>query len=199
MLRKIFDSSEEYKEEFFQEYLEKNKEILQAALGTVFYAYNYVLPKFQLGSNGGIPDFIVVSGQSNSFVVNIVELKLPYEMRFKKSGEFSKVVNDAICQVSRYKCWIDNNLDYFKKTLCDSIKKIDNEFNDSFAYNRRFNVQMNIIIGRRSDLDKYENNRNAEEGIRPKIISYDRLVDCEEKLIYMQDNNIPFRNFRSVD
>ena len=80
-----------------------------------------MLPQFALGSDGGKPDFIVVSGQSNSFWVHVVELKLPTVKRFTDKDMPSMDLRNDMAQVDGYSRWIDDNMDYFKSILLNVL------------------------------------------------------------------------------
>lgn len=98
-----------------------------AILGT-----DFVLPQFRLGSDGGIPDFIIVTGQSYSFEVHVVDLKLPSLRRFNKDDSISSDLNKAISQVQVYKSWIEDNLQYFKESLKSWITEKYTDFYEDF-------------------------------------------------------------------
>lgn len=171
-----------------QEYLEKNPYILIKAIGVPDWTFNFVLPQFHLGSRYRA-DFIIVSGQSSSYEVTIVELKRPNARLYTKQGNLSRDLNTAQTEINNYRQWIKDNMQEFKKNLVDEIKKLDSTFPEVFDWTRRFHINSKVVIGRRKEYTVTICDRifNMEElGI--SIISYDRLVDVENKILNVFNN-----------
>ncbi len=181
------------KEADIQAYLERHNYILKASIGQAFLAHNIVLPQFRLGSDGGIPDFIVVTGQSYSFEIHVVDLKLPTLKRFNNDDSISSELKNAITQVKLYKAWIEDNLEYFRDVLKDCIVNMEPDFDENFNLCRRFNITADLIAGRRSDLNKKR--RCIARDLAVRLISYDRLLETENRLLEMMSKNIPFEYF----
>lgn len=189
MLDEIIRTNDEH---MIQKYLEKHSEILVASIGTANWAYNYVLPQFRLGDDG-VVDFVVMTGQSDSYWIHIVELKLPEDIQFNKDGSYRKALNKALSQVNVYQSWIEEHLIYFKELLSKRISEKDSDFNENFEFTRRFIIYADIIIGRRENLTA--ENRKITSSLYnnfTSIISYDRLIETEKRLNEMLRNNIPF-------
>ena len=189
-------------EKVIQKYIEDHDYILSASVGEISWAYNFVLPHIHLG-DGKIPDFIVVNGQSDSYWIYMVDLKLPNEKRFNKNGSFCNKLNQAVTQVRGYEYYGNQHTDELRDILCkeiinrygdqlDSSDKQSLESYNFFNKTRRFIVQGYIIIGRRNDLTEtaaWQTSNLKDSGI--SIISYDRLVEAENRFVEMVKNNIP--------
>lgn len=188
------------REESIQKYLEENPQILTATFGMPEWAYNIVIPKFRFGSDY-ISDFVIITGQSYSYWIYLIELEPATEKIFNKNGNYAKRLNNAIKQVDEWGDWINRNENYFKESLLNSIKKIDCAFQETFDYTRRFIVIKKIIIGKRTMLTEEDNRRRAIEyekkGI--EIVTYDRLVDSENKIKKMQKEGKNFSRFLYED
>ena len=195
MLDEIIKTNDEHK---IQKYIEDHPEILMASIGTANWAYNYVLPQFRFG-NEGIADFVVMTGQSDSYWIHIVELKLPEDIQFNQDGSFRKPLNKALSQVNGYRTWIEEHMDYFKESLLKRIVEIDTDFKENFDVTRRFIICVDIIIGRRENLSS-ENRKITSSfyGNNTSIISYDRLVETEKRLDEMLRHKVPF-HFYGLD
>ena len=133
------------KELKIQAYLEAHTYVLKAAVGVPEWAFNYVIPQFRLGSDYRA-DFIVFAGQSNSYEITIVELKRPSASLYTKKSILSKELNTACMELYKYRKWINNNIDEFKKKLVYEIKKQDSMFEESFDWTRRFHILSLIHI-----------------------------------------------------
>lgn len=179
-----------------QKYLADNEKILIAAFGNPFWFYNIVLPQFRFGSDI-VCDFAIVSGQSYSYEIHLIELKPSDSKIFTKKGLYAKDLNKAIKQVNDSENWINKNISYFQESLLKTIKKRFPDFDESFQSSRRFNVFRYIVIGRRTMLTDENNERRKQEREHSNldIISYDRLIDVENKLKDMEENQIPFSKF----
>lgn len=136
---------ESSKEEDVQSYLSKNRQILLAAFGN-HWMVNECIPKFRFG-NEYVSDFVIVTGQSFSYDITLVELEPPTERPFTQAGKFAKRLNDAIGQVNDWFAWIHDNEDYFRKSLSRAMKngygarQIERPYN-----NERPGFQMGIVI-----------------------------------------------------
>lgn len=195
-LEDILKTNQELK---IQEYLEKHLLILKVAIGVPDWAFNYILPQFRLGSRYRA-DFIVVTGQSNSYEVTIVELKRPGASLYTKQGIRSNDLNIACVEVDNYRRWIGDNTEEFKKNLFEEIKKKDPTFVEKFNWTRRFHICSKIVIGRRDKLTSEICDKNFDmENIGVSIISYDRLIDAEKKLSEMFEKNVGLELYRYDD
>ena len=193
MLEDILDKN---REEILQQYLEQHKEILIAAFGAPGWFYNLVLPKFKFGSDY-ISDFVVFTGQSYSYWIKLIELEPSTSLIFTKQGDYAQRLNHAIKQVDEWSVWIKRNEPYFRDCLQKELKKKYPSFDETLKHTRRFIVSSNIIIGRRDMLSDEDNKRRAQEYEKSNldIITYDRLVDIERKIVQDNKEGKPFSRF----
>lgn len=175
-------------EKSLQEYLENHSTVLIDAVANPFWAFNYVMPHFKLGSDL-IPDFLIMSGQSNSYFIKIIELKRPGDRLFNKNKTISKQLNIVNTQLEQYTHWIEGHLDEFKKILHKGLSMIDKEFSENFSWTRRFVVEAYVIIGRRNENE--EELKAEKEKPDYSIVSYDRLVDIEKRIHEMESKGVP--------
>ena len=193
MLDELLDNS---KEEILQQYLEQHKKILIAAFGQPEWVYNFVLPKFKFGSDY-ISDFVVFTGQSYSYWIKLIELEPSTSQVFTKQGDYAQRLNHAIKQVDEWSDWIKRNEPYFRDCLQKALQKEYPSFSETLDYTRRFIVSSKIVIGRRAILSVDDNKRRAQEYEKSNldIITYDRLVDIEQKITQTEKEGKPFSRF----
>ena len=193
MLDELLDNSEE---EILQQYLEQHKKILIAAFGQPEWVYNFVLPKFKFGSDY-ISDFVVFTGQSYSYWIKLIELEPSTSQVFTKQGDYAQRLNHAIKQVDEWSDWIKRNEPYFRDCLQKALQKEYPSFSETLDYTRRFIVSSKIVIGRRATLSVDDNKRRAQEYEKSNldIITYDRLVDIEQKITQTEKEGKPFSRF----
>ena len=187
MLQDLIESNA--KELDIQNYLSHHEEILIASIGQPFWFNNIVLSQFHFDPGGGVPDFLVIAGQSYTYEIHIVEIKLPSLKIFNKDCSLNSEVNKAVCQAHRYKTWIEKNMDYFKRILLSTILGKYPDFDDDFDY-KEIKVSIDIVAGRRekSDSDK----SSAIQSLNARVMSYDRLIGAEKRLEEMREKNVPF-------
>ena len=193
MLDELLDNS---KEEILQQYLEQHKKILIAAFGQPEWVYNFVLPKFKFGSDY-ISDFVVFTGQSYSYWIKLIELEPSTSQVFTKQGDYAQRLNHAIKQVDEWSDWIKRNEPYFRDCLQKALQKEYPSFSETLDYTRRFIVSSKIVIGRRATLSVDDNKRRAQEYEKSNldIITYDLLVDIEQKITQTEKEGKPFSRF----
>ena len=193
MLDELLDNS---KEEILQQYLEQHKKILIAAFGQPEWVYNFVLPKFKFGSDY-ISDFVVFTGQSYSYWIKLIELEPSTSQVFTKQGDYAQRLNHTIKQVDEWSDWIKRNEPYFRDCLQKALQKEYPSFSETLDYTRRFIVSSKIVIGRRATLSVDDNKRRAQEYEKSNldIITYDRLVDIEQKITQTEKEGKPFSRF----
>lgn len=193
MLDELLDNS---KEEILQQYLEQHKKILIAAFGQPEWVYNFVLPKFKFGSDY-ISDFVVFTGQSYSYWIKLIELEPSTSQVFTKQGDYAQRLNHAIKQVDEWSDWIKRNEPYFRDCLQKALQKEYPSFSETLDYTRRFIVSSKIVIGRRATLSVDDNKRRSQEYEKSNldIITYDRLVDIEQKITQTEKEGKPFSRF----
>ena len=193
MLDELLDNS---KEEILQQYLEQHKKILIAAFGQPEWVYNFVLPKFKFGSDY-ISDFVVFTGQSYSYWIKLIELEPSTSQVFTKQGDYAQRLNHAIKQVDEWSDWIKRNEPYFRDCLQKALQKEYPSFSETLDYTRRFIISSKIVIGRRATLSVDDNKRRAQEYEKSNldIITYDRLVDIEQKITQTEKEGKPFSRF----
>ena len=192
-LRNIMLSS---KEEDSQKYLENNPQILLSAFANR-WAVNEIIPKFKFGTEF-ISDFVVVSGQSWSYDIYLIELEPPTASPFNKDGTYSQRLNGAMKQINEWLDWVRINEAYFRRSLAS---KMNDYYGKSQIYDeprilddyRRFFIHSKIIIGCRNHLTKKDNRSRATirsmHNNQLEIIPYDRLAEIEESESYQKDVN----------
>ncbi len=180
-LSEILDNS---REEVVQKYFEQKPSILLAAFGDRWNV-NECIPKFKFG-NEFVSDFVIVSGQSFSYNITLIELEPPTERIFTQAGKYGKRLNDSIGQLNDWLSWINDNMDYFKRSIAKKIKSGYGASQIVDLQTRRLFVSTKIIIGRRSMLTEEDNKRRAtilaQTNKTLEIIPFDRLVEIEEQL-----------------
>lgn len=193
MLDELLDNN---REEKLQQYLEQHKNILIAAFGQPEWVYNLVLPKFKFGSDY-ISDFVVFTGQSYSYWIKLIELEPSTSPIFTKQGDYAQRLNHAIKQVDEWSDWIKRNEPYFRDCLQKELQKKYPSFNETLDYTRKFIVSSKIVIGRRDLLSVENNKRRAQEYEKSNldIVTYDRLVYIEKKIIQAEKEGKPFSRF----
>ena len=196
---RLVDVLKNDKELKIQAYLEAHTYVLKAAVGVPEWAFNYVIPQFRLGSDYRA-DFIVFAGQSNSYEITIVELKRPSASLYTKKSILSKELNTACMELYKYRKWINNNIDEFKKKLVYEIKKQDSMFEESFDWTRRFHIYSKVVIGRREKLTREICDKNFDlEEAGVGIMSYDRLIDAENRITEMMEKGINLNLYHNDD
>ena len=167
------------KEEDSQAYLAAHPQILLSAFAKQ-WDVNELIPKFRFGTEF-VSDFVIVSGQSFSYSIYLIELEPPTINPFNKDGIPSQRLNKAMGQIYDWLDWIRKNEGYFKESL---YSKMDNEYGkEQIRSSRRFFVSSKIIIGQRNHMTEKDNHTRAtiREERKLEIVPYDRLVDIEEK------------------
>ena len=181
------------REEDVQQYLTENPHILLAAFGS-HWAVNECIPKFRFGTEY-VSDFVIVTGQSFSYDITLIELEPPTERPFTKAGKFAKRLNNAIGQVNDWFAWIHENEDYFRKSLSKEMKDGYGASQITFpggpgglerrSRHRDF-ICAKIVIGRREMLTEDDDKRRAtilhqtQKGI--EILPFDRLLELESRM-----------------
>ena len=179
---------ESAREEDSQQYLTQNMDILVAAFGGGWMV-NECIPKFRFGTEY-ISDFVIVTGQSFSCDIVLVELEPPTDNPFTKAGKYAKRLNDAMGQVNDWFAWIHDNQDYFHRSLAkemDYSEAVDTGLADSPSRGRGLDfISAKIVIGRRKMLSDDDNKRRAtilkQTNKTIEIVPYDRLLEMESKL-----------------
>lgn len=170
-LKDVIDNADS--EEDIQQYLKVNpKPLVQHLVGG---HGRWVIPKAKLGSNL-VTDFILGVKHSYGYEWTLVELESHSKKLFKKSGEFTAMLNQAINQIEDWRHWLKDNRDYATRSLAENglgLTSIDQ------------NAQGHILIGRDSQFntmdaeakarsDNYR--RSANNDRRIKIHTYDYLL-----------------------
>ena len=127
----------------------------------------------------------------------MIELEPSTSSIFTKQGDYAQRLNHAIKQVDEWSDWIKRNEPYFRDCLQKELKKKYPSFDETLQHTRRFIVSSNIIIGRRDMLSDEDNKRRAQEYEKSNldIITYDRLVDLERKIVQDNKEGKPFSRF----
>jgi len=171
------------KEEDSQAYLAAHPQILLSAFANQ-WDVNELIPKFRFGAEF-VSDFVIISGQSYSYSIYLIELEPPTIKPFNNDGTYSQRLNQAMGQINKWRCWIRTNEDYFRESLA---KRMDNGYGKEEillkSRSRGFFIFSKIIIGQRSHMTEEDNHTRAtiRESHKLEIVPYDRLVDIEEKM-----------------
>lgn len=172
------------REETVQKYLQQNPIILNSAFG-LKWAANECFPKFKFG-NEFISDFVIISGQSYSYDITLIEIEPPTEKIFTKNGKYAKRLNEAIGQCNDWLSWINENVEYFKTSVSKKFKDGYKAYEMQPQFMHRIFVSCKIIIGRRNMLTDDDNKRRAtifaQSNKTLEIVPYDRLVEIEKNL-----------------
>ena len=193
-MSKFSDILNSPREEDVQQYLTNHSGVLLAAFGSN-WAVNECIPKFKFG-NEYVSDFVIVTGQSFSYDIILIELEPPTEKPFTKSGKYAKRLNDAIGQVNDWFAWIHDNEDYFRSSLARKMKNFLGacQIKDHRHLRKRHRqfLSAKIVIGRREMLTEEDDKRRAtvysqtNKGI--EILPYDRLLEIEQALKNSEPN-----------
>lgn len=172
MLRDKLDE----KEEEIHNYLKKNEEILKKGFGK--WTHNKVISKLTLGSDYEV-DFIVISYQSATLEISLIELKRANVKIFNKDKTYSKDLNKAINQITAYEEWIIKNEKKFKEELTKRINSDSENLFDQFE----IYISKYIVIGRKEEGKEKENKKRAyiHKMQNIDILTYDRLIKIEEE------------------
>lgn len=137
------------------------------------------------------------TGQSYSYWIKLIELEPSTSQVFTKQGDYAQRLNHAIKQVDEWSDWIKRNEPYFRDCLQKALQKEYPSFSETLDYTRRFIVSSKIVIGRRATLSVDDNKRRAQEYEKSNldIITYDRLVDIEQKITQTEKEGKPFSRF----
>lgn len=130
---------------------------------------SWVIPKKRLGSEHET-DFLIAQKASDGFVWYAVELERPQAKMFNKNGDPSALLNHAIRQISDWRDWLSENLDYATKPHHRSGLNLTDIHPE---------LEGIIIIGRDAEVDRRATaprRRRLERVHRVKIETYDWLL-----------------------
>lgn len=169
------------REERVQQFLAQNPGILLDAFGHP-WTVNQCIPKLKLGLEF-VTDFVIVTGQSYSYDIILVELEPPDARPFTAGGKYARRANDALGQINDWFSWLEINHAYFLTSVANALDSIygTSQLGGSFGAKRKIFISAKIIIGRRDMLSEEDNGRRtalyASTGKRIEIVPYDRLLD----------------------
>jgi hypothetical protein len=188
--KNILNSS---KEEDVQSFLKNNSKILLSTFAND-WVVNECIPKFRFG-NEFISDFVIVSGQSFSYDIILIELEPPTSKPFTKQGVYAKRLNQALAQINEWNSWIENNLDYFRNSLSKQMEHgygINQLTGMDLKKRGREFISSKIIIGKRSMYSEEDNKNRAtlysQTSKKIEILPYDRLLEVSKKLTQIEKN-----------
>ena len=84
-MHEFHDALNNSREEDVQQYLTSHCDVLLAAFGS-HWRVNECIPKFRFGTDY-VSDFVIVTGQSYTYDIVLVELEPPTERPFTKEGK----------------------------------------------------------------------------------------------------------------
>jgi hypothetical protein len=177
-------------EHTLSKYLARNPWILYWTFCPASGHMRYLFREFPLGSSYKA-DFVILNADSVSWQATFIELEPSTSTVFNRSRTPSKRLASALCQISDWKIFVDNNQDFIRKTYFDWIRRKDLlKYSDPItrsedSYYNILNPESvieydySIVIGRRP-ADKYLSH-NPRARFRSSfgidIVSYDRLLD----------------------
>lgn len=153
--------------------------------------YECCVPEFRLGDEYRA-DFLVLSADSGSWHVALIEFESPNSRLYLKDGTPSRSLRLAQRQVSDWKNWCHANDAYIRQRFAAVLRKARAPAMCSCAdmhqrgeteimdYRTYLDFHYHIVIGRRACLSPEEQERRAKSARdwgAPEICTYDRLVD----------------------
>jgi len=129
----------------------------------------WCIPQKRLGAEF-VPDFIIGERSSLGFKWCGIELKSPKAKLFNKNGNPSAVLTHAIRQITDWRIWLTNNIDYARRTRDKQglgLTDVDG------------NMEGLVLIGRRDILSTETTARRSQmcKDLNIEIHTYDWLVE----------------------
>lgn len=156
------------------------------------WAERWIFPKFRLGDRY-VTDFLMVSRQSLSYDITLVELEQPWVPLYTRATVTSKWLNHARRQINEWHTWLTANRSYFLLTIerCANARILDNggrasdlarEVCLTGPMDLPVMVFYKIVIGRSHTQTREQNEQRAAERQRSsgsiEIVTYDRLLSA---------------------
>ena len=158
--------------------LEENKKLLVQHL--VGGHGRYVIPQKRLGAEY-VTDFVIGEEHSYGYDWQAVELESPTHKMFNRNGDPSRFLTHAICQILKWRAWLENNQNYASK----SKDKNGLGLTDISPSIKGF-----ILMGRRFATDQASNSLRKQlvDWLKIEIHSYDFLLDLGSNRIKALEN-----------
>jgi hypothetical protein len=175
----IYDSGDE---KSIQDHIKNNKKWFIA--GSIFQDYNfvhheaYLFPELQLGEKYRV-DYALLGKSSDGYSMVFVEFEnANCDFILKNSNTESESVRKGITQINDWKLWIEDNREYFFRSLAFAEKNI------TIPLSRFFYC---LVVSRRDKMDERATilrNRLCDEKKNTTIMTFDRLSDYIPALKY---------------
>lgn len=123
-LRTVIDAAPD--EKLIQDFIESHPQVLTAILGG--HHARFCLPRVELGGEGGyVPDFLLAHANSLGIGWVLVELETPKSsLVLKSKNDLDQYVRKGISQVKEWREWLQNNLDYARRSkAADGLGLVD--------------------------------------------------------------------------
>lgn len=181
-------------EQEIQRYLKNNKILVRNAFNVWAWNHVDVISELPLGSDYRI-DFVVLSADSGSWHMSIIELKSHKMEPFTKKGIQTSDLNIALTQIQDRAEWIkryEPNVrellsKYFRKgnipAQCSNSSEHNLAETEIVDFRTVITYKYTIVIGRRNMISKDYQRRRFMAGTVPVNIStYDKLLDVAQRL-----------------
>lgn len=144
----------------------------------------FLFKEFELSSTYRV-DYLLVGKSSNGYEFIFIELESPYGQVTNKDGDFGSVFRKGLKQVQDWDTWIEGNF-HSLKLIFNKYKNPDISLPEEFLSFDKSRVHFMVVAGRRSDFNEntYRLKRKYLRNNNIKILHYDNVVDCFEKLSY---------------
>jgi len=146
----------------------------------------WCIPEKGVGSEYA-PDFLLAELGQIGLEWRGLELQSPHAKLFRKDGNPSAALNDAVRRVVDWRTWLRNNIDYARRpSENDGLNLIDISVD----------IPYYIFIGRQRDLNDNNRNRRRQmsKELKVQIHTYDWLIKTVED---EQKNSNKNRRYRS--
>lgn len=174
-------------------YLKRNPILVLRAFGEFGNHSNYLLTEFRLGKSLRA-DFVLISGSSTGWEVNMIELEPVIDSLFNKDRTPTKRLRIAQKQIADWRDYERTDGASLRRQLADDTKRDLLKFNsdegdpctmsgqklrDPESY---VSYNYHIVIGCRADLSIQAQRLRSRRDDRIKIATYDRIVDVATEL-----------------
>jgi hypothetical protein len=148
------------------------------------------ISEFELGADFR-PDFVVTHDFSSfGFSYEFIEIQDPNEQPLKTDGQFSKGLNEAVAQITKWNKWLAGNKDTAKRILPSR----------EFLRDDRLAARYTIIIGRRKNQDSLLALRNYNsDNLNIQIRSFDYLTETLQERYFAPLPNLASFEMDQVD
>lgn len=177
-----------------QPFLKKHTLLVRNTLNV--WAWNYVdcVPEYRFGANLR-PDFLVLSADSGSWNVVLVEMKSHRLRPFTEAGVPSRSLNTALRQLDDWERWLKRNDDLFRADLAKRLDRGKVPAQCSSADRHRLasteitdrrtaiHFHYRIVMGRREHLSQEDQERRDSLYVKEReLLTFDRLLDTARRI-----------------